>query len=190
MNTLRGSGLNGLRGIEASRGKYIRPLIEIPRDEIEKYCEENKINPRHDESNDDNTYTCNKIRNVIIPYLKREFNPNIINTMNRLSEIVKEEEDFVEEETKKKFEEIIISEEPEKIEFNVSKFNNQEKVIQKRLIMQAITVVAGSTQGIERINLEEIIKLCNNNIGNKFTRPTKNVEIGIKNKRIYIQKVI
>ena len=57
--------------------------------------------------------------------------------------------------------EIIISEEPEKIEFNVSKFNNQEKVIQKRLIMQAITVVAGSTQGIERINLEDIIKLCN-----------------------------
>ena len=110
--------------------------------------------------------------------------------MNRLSEIVKEEEEFVEEETKKKFEEIIISEEPEKIEFNVSKFNNQEKVIQKRLIMQAITVVAGSTQGIERINLEDIIKLCNNNIGNKFTRPTKNVEIGIKNKRIYIQKVI
>mgnify|MGYP002619426031 CR=1 FL=1 len=102
MNTLRGSGLNGLRGIEASRGKYIRPLIEIPRDEIEKYCEENKINPRHDESNDDNTYTRNKIRNIIIPYLKREFNPNIINTMNRLSEIVKEEEEFVEEETKKK----------------------------------------------------------------------------------------
>ena len=190
MNTLRGSGLNGLKGIESSRGKYIRPLIEIPREEIEKYCEENNINPRHDESNDDNTYTRNKIRNIVIPYLKKEFNPNIINTMNRLSEIVKEEEEFVEKETQKRFDEVLISKEPGKIEFNVSKFNQQDKVIQKRLILQAITQTAGSIQGIERINIEDIIKLCNNNIGNKLTRPTKNVEIGIKNKKIYVQKII
>ena len=92
MNTLRGSGVSGLKGIEPKRKKYIRPLIEIERHEIEKYCIENEINPRHDESNDDNTYTRNKIRNIIIPYIRNEFNPNIIKTLNRLSEIIKEQE--------------------------------------------------------------------------------------------------
>ena len=52
MNLLRGTGLAGLKGIEPKRGKYIRPLIEIPREEIEEYCIQNKIKPRHDESNE------------------------------------------------------------------------------------------------------------------------------------------
>ena len=63
MNIVRGSGLGGLKGIEAINGKYIRPLIETSRDDIESYCEEKKLNPRYDESNDDNVYTRNKIRN-------------------------------------------------------------------------------------------------------------------------------
>lgn len=190
MNTLRGSGVSGLKGIEAKRKKYIRPLIEIERYEIEKYCIENKINPRHDESNDDNTYTRNKIRNIVIPYIKNEFNPNIIKTLNRLSEIIKEEDEYVQSETEKIFKEILLTDEKNKIEFDPRKFNEQEKVIQKNLILQAIKKVKGSTQGIEKVNIDDIIKLCNNNIGNKMIRPTKQLEIGIKNKRIYIKNII
>lgn len=189
MNTLRGSGVSGLKGIEAKRKKYIRPLIEIERYEIEKYCIENKINPRHDESNDDNTYTRNKIRNIVIPYIKNEFNPNIIKTLNRLSEIIKEEDEYVQSETEKIFKEILLTDEKNKIEFDPRKFNEQEKVIQKNLILLAIKKVKGSTQGIEKVNIDDIIKLCNNNIGNKLIRPTKQLEIGIKNKRIYIKNI-
>lgn len=189
MNTLRGSGVSGLKGIEAKRKKYIRPLIEIERHEIEKYCIENKINPRHDESNDDNTYTRNKIRNIVIPYIKNEFNPNIIKTLNRLSEIIKEEDEYVQSETEKIFKEILLTDEKNKIEFDPRKFNEQEKVIQKNLILLAIKKVKDSTQGIEKVNIDDIIKLCNNNIGNKLIRPTKQLEIGIKNKRIYIKNI-
>lgn len=190
MNTLRGSGVSGLKGIEAKRKKYIRPLIEIERYEIEKYCIENEINPRHDESNDDNTYTRNKIRNIIIPYIRNEFNPNIIKTLNRLSEIIKEEDEYVQSETEKIFKEILLTDEKNKIEFDPRKFNEQEKVIQKNLILLAIKKVKGSTQGIEKVNIDDIIKLCNNNIGNKLIRPVKQLEIGIKNKRIYIKNII
>ena len=190
MNTLRGSGVSGLKGIEAKRKKYIRPLIEIERYEIEKYCIENKINPRHDESNDDNTYTRNKIRNIVIPYIKNEFNSNIIKTLNRLSEIIKEEDEYVQSETEKIFKEILLTDEKNKIEFDPRKFNEQEKVIQKNLILLAIKKVKGSTQGIEKVNIDDIIKLCNNNIGNKLIRPVKQLEIGIKNKRIYIKNII
>ena len=189
MNILRGSGVSGLKGIEAKRKKYIRPLIEIERYEIEKYCIENKINPRHDESNDDNTYTRNKIRNIVIPYIKNEFNPNIIKTLNRLSEIIKEEDEYVQSETEKIFKEILLTDEKNKIEFDPRKFNEQEKVIQKNLILLAIKKVKGSTQGIEKVNIDDIIKLCNNNIGNKLIRPTKQLEIGIKNNRIYIKNI-
>jgi len=86
MNIIRGSGTSGLKGIKAIRDDiYIKPLIEISREEIEKYCEENKLNPRHDKTNDENVYTRNRVRNILIPLIKKEFNPNIIDTLDRLS---------------------------------------------------------------------------------------------------------
>ena len=52
MNIIRGSGTSGLKGIRAIReNKFIRPLIETTREEIEEYCEENNLNPRIDKTN-------------------------------------------------------------------------------------------------------------------------------------------
>ena len=52
MHLLRGSGISGLKGIEPIRdNKYIRPLIECERKEIEQYCEYNKLEPRIDKTN-------------------------------------------------------------------------------------------------------------------------------------------
>ena len=79
MNLIRGTGTSGLKGIEAKRdNKYIRPLIECTRKEIEEYCEQNKLEPKQDKSNSENIYTRNKIRNILIPLIENEFNPNII----------------------------------------------------------------------------------------------------------------
>ena len=133
MNILRGSGIAGLKGIEPKREKYIRPLIEISREEIEKYCEDNNINPRHDESNDDNKYTRNKIRNIVIPYIKEEFNPNIVTSLNRMAEIVKENEDFLEGETVKNYEKIVLREDEFIIEYNVREFNKLRKINAKKI---------------------------------------------------------
>lgn len=186
MNVIRGSGLSGMKGIEAKRGIYIRPLIETTREEIEKYCEEQKLNPRHDESNNDNTYTRNKIRNIVIPYLKEEFNPNILNTITRLSEIVKEEQNYMDKQVKEAYNEILINDE-NIIIYDLKKFNNKDAVIQKKLILLGIKKIFGNTKGIEKINLDDIIKLCNNNIGNKFLKPNKKTRVEIKNKKIIIQ---
>ena len=96
MHILRGSGISGLKGIEPKRDeKYIRPLIECDRTEIEKYCEDNKLNPRIDKTNFENEYTRNKIRNIVIPYIKQEFNPNIIETITRLSDVIASEDRYI-----------------------------------------------------------------------------------------------
>ena len=118
--------------------------------------------------------------------MKENFNPNIIESINRLSDIIVEDENYLEEETEKIFNNIVIKNESDLIEYNIKGFNTQKKSIQKRLILLGITKVVGNAQGIEKVNIDDIIKLCNNNIGNKFLRPNKNVEIGIKNKKIYI----
>ena len=185
MNILRGSGISGLKGIEPKRGKYIRPLIECERYEIENYCKEKNLNPRIDKTNFDNTYTRNKIRNIVIPYIKQEFNPNIINTLSRLSELVVEEDDYIENKVKEVYETLLIKEDKKEIILDLKKFNEEEKVIKSRIVLYTITRLLGNCQGIGKVHIEDIIKLCSNNIGNKFLTPNKNIKILVKNHKIY-----
>lgn len=200
MNIIRGSGLSGLKGIEATSGKYIRPLIETSRENIEKYCEEKKLNPRHDESNDENVYTRNKVRNIVIPYIKRELNPNIVETITRLSSITKDDLSYLESQTEYAYNNMLLEEnfskenvyndeKEAKIILDLKKFNNENKAIEKRVILHAISKLFGSTKGIEKIHIEDIIKLCNNNIGNKFLTPNKKTKVEIKNKTIVIKRL-
>ena len=185
MHILRGTGINGLKGIEPKRGMYIRPLIECERKEIEEYCEENNLEPRIDKTNFENIYTRNKIRNVVIPYVQKEFNQNIIQTIDRLSKLVIEEEEYMDKQVKKVFNDLLLFEDEKEIQIDLKKFNNLEKVIKSRLILYTITRIFGSSEGIEKIHIEDIIKLCSNNIGNKFLTPNKNIKILVKNHKIY-----
>ena len=190
MHLLRGSGLSGLKGIEPIRdNKYIRPLIECERQEIEQYCEDRKLQPRIDKTNFENEYTRNKIRNIVIPYIKKEFNPNIIQTLSRLSDVAIEEIKYISKQTQKIYQQILIEKEDRQIILNLKKFNEQEKIIKSQLILLTTKQLMGSTQGIEKIHIEDIIKLCSNNVGNKYLTPNKNIKILIKDKKINFIKI-
>ena len=76
INLIRGSGINGLCGIKAKNKNVIRPLLQISREEIERYLNRKNIKFCNDSSNTDVKYQRNKIRHQLIPLLK-EMNPNI-----------------------------------------------------------------------------------------------------------------
>ena len=57
-------------------------------------------------------------------------------------------------------------------------------VVKRRVILYTINKISGTTAGIEKINIEDIIKLCSNNIGNKYLSPIKNIKIFVKKGKI------
>lgn len=249
MNIFRGAGTSGLKGIEPIRdNKYIRPIIECERSEIEEYCRVNKLQPKIDKTNFENVYTRNKIRNVLIPEIKKEFNPNIIESLNKLSILARQENNFIQEYAKNIMENELIVEkdlenlqqsrnekqnnkicreqtEKEKIAkdklqkeqmqknqiekeeiqrkqlqkeqiskektqnnksivLNLKKFNQLDDVIKNRIVLETIQRVLGSTQGIEKIHVDDIVKLCSKNIGNKYLTPNKNIKVLVKDGNI------
>lgn len=249
MNIFRGAGTSGLKGIEPIRdNKYIRPIIECERSEIEEYCRVNKLQPKIDKTNFENVYTRNKIRNVLIPEIKKEFNPNIIESLNKLSILSRQENNFIQEYAKNIMENELIVEkdlenlqqsinekqnnkicreqmEKEKIAkdklqkeqmqknqiekeeiqrkqlqkeqiskektqnnksivLNLKKFNQLDDVIKNRIVLETIQRVLGSTQGIEKIHVDDIVKLCSKNIGNKYLTPNKNIKVLVKDGNI------
>lgn len=186
MNIIRGAGTAGIKGISAKRDKiFIKPLIKTSREDIEKYCEENKLKPRHDTTNDENIYTRNKVRNILIPLIKDEFNSNIIDTLDRLSDLAKDENDYLDEITEDTYKKLLIKEEKEETILNLKEFNKLHKTIKSRLIIYVIKKMLGTANGIGKVHINDIIDLCQNNIGNKYLTPNKHIKVLINRGKMY-----
>lgn len=190
LNLLRGSGISGLKGIEPKKNNIIRPLIEIDRDEIEEYCYKNNLTPCIDKSNFENIYNRNKVRNIVIPYIEKEFNPNIVQTLVRLSDLATEEDEFINKITDRIYKKLVLEEKENEIILDLKLFNEEEILIRKKIVLLTISKVRGNVQGIEKIHIEDIIKLCKNNIGNKFLTPNKNIKILVKKQKIFFVSIV
>lgn len=136
MNIIRGSGNTGVSGIDNKNNDIIRPLICIGRDEIEKYCEEKSLTTMIDKTNFETVYTRNKVRNLVIPMLK-EINPDIIESLNRFSEIVRDEEEFIEEYVKEIYNKIVIHNEDE-LYIEKNEFLELKVGLKRRILRMAI----------------------------------------------------
>ena len=183
LNIIRGTGMQGLEGIQAEEyGKYIRPLINCAREEIEEYCEKNNLQPRIDSTNKENIYKRNIVRNKILPQMK-EINPNIVENLSRLSKIIKSENSYIKNEVKNIYNRIATLS-LGKIEIDIHEFQKLELSLKQNLILYAINQIAGSTRNIEKINIDDIIKMSERNVGKKYMLINKNLKVLIENKKI------
>ena len=91
-NLTRGSGGKGLCGIPPVRGNIIRPILNIPRAEIEAYLKENALPHVEDGTNQSDDYSRNLIRHHVLPVLK-EINPSFSSAVFRATELLRQDED-------------------------------------------------------------------------------------------------
>lgn len=95
-NILRGTGLDGLRGIPERRGRVVRPLLDVSRVDVEAYCAEHGLQPRRDPSNlSPDHYTRNRIRLTLLPELRDQFNAKVDDALLRLAEIAGRDSDYL-----------------------------------------------------------------------------------------------
>lgn len=104
MNLIRGTGIDGLGGMRYTRKlvefsgdiPLIRPFLATKRDVIAAWLEKQGVHALVDASNHDLTYTRNRVRHELIPYLKKFFNPNLPDTILRMRQLVELDSDFLE----------------------------------------------------------------------------------------------
>jgi tRNA(Ile)-lysidine synthase len=108
MRVIRGTGLRGVGGIyprivvedddAEACGEIIRPLLAFRRRELETYLKEIKQAWREDSTNADDKFTRNRVRQLLLPLIEREFNPAVAENLAELAEIARGEEDYWENE--------------------------------------------------------------------------------------------
>lgn len=189
MNFFRGSGHTGLKGIEPMRGKIIRPLLETSRKEIEEYCTIEKLMPRYDETNQETVYTRNKIRLELIPYIEKNINSNVIANISRMSEIIREEERYLQEQTRLAYNAILKKELSDELTLDLKAFNELDIVLKRRIILKSIIKVLGNAKDIEKVHVDDIVKLCKNNVGGKHLTPNKNIKVSVGQGKINFKLV-
>ncbi|MEK7197217.1 MAG: tRNA lysidine(34) synthetase TilS, partial [Nitrospirota bacterium] len=160
MRILRGSGQKGLSGIPPLRGKIIRPLIEIERNEIEEFLKSSSQSYVVDSSNIKKDYFRNWLRLTVMPEFTKK-NPDLINTISRMSEIIREEDNYLELIVTKTLMKLIPKKTDKTIELFLVPLENMDRVILRRVLRRAIDVVKG-LRGISFIHIEDIMGLIKN----------------------------
>ena len=168
MRMLKGAGLRGISGIPPMReNKYIRPLLEVTREEIERFLNQKKINFLTDSTNLKNNYLRNRIKNKLLPTLKKEFNPSIVRTLCRSSQTFRIEDSYISEMAQIEFNKIVLQKNPETLVLDASRFQTLHIALKKRIILDAIYEFSHSKKQVSLNIVENILRVIASNISGK-----------------------
>ncbi|OIO28654.1 MAG: tRNA lysidine(34) synthetase TilS [Nitrospirae bacterium CG_4_10_14_3_um_filter_44_29] len=170
MRILRGAGQKGLSGIPPVRGKIIRPLIEIERRYIEEFLDGISQSFIVDSSNLKKDYFRNWLRLAVMPDFKKQ-SPALVNTISRVCEIIREEDNYLELIVTKTLMKLISKKTDKLIEIFLVPLENMDKVILRRVLRRAIDAVKG-LRGIGFVHIEDVIELVKKgDSGNRIYLP-------------------
>ena len=198
MRLVRGAGGTGLSGIPPKRGKIIRPLIEIKREEIEKFLKEKGRSYRTDSSNLLPNYFRNKIRLLLLPQIKKKFNPKIVDVLNRASNIISFQQQYVE----KNCEEILRfvckskkmvrprSPQKDKIVLDLKKFIEYDMCLKREMIRLCVKELIGDQAELSFDSIERTLNLIQKQKSGRRVRLTGSIwaEVSGENLAIYTKK--
>jgi len=194
MHILRGSGLEGLRGMTAFYTRAVdsvlltvfRPLLRIPKADTIAYCCENGLSPRFDESNLSEDMTRNRIRMNLLPEM-RSYNPAIAGSLGRLAESVSHDLDFMAQAVDKAVADVV-TRGAGGVTLDRSAFAALHPAIQRHLLRRAVETVAGDASDLEFPHVEEMVRLMAGPAGKKTLLPGQ-VTLEVDHDRAYLSAV-
>ena len=160
MHLLRGSGIRGLAGIPPVRDNMVvRPLINLDRIEIMAYLEDHHIQFVEDETNADPAYNRNRIRHHLIPIIKEDYNPNIIETLHRTADVCREEDIWFDGFVKPLLDDIVARSEKECLELHHNLLADEPLAVRRRLVRGALGQWHGHLRRMGAHHIDAIIGL-------------------------------
>jgi tRNA(Ile)-lysidine synthase len=181
MNIIRGTGLDGLKGMDYCRGRIVRPLLGIERNEIEEYCIQKQLNPHTDKTNLESVYTRNKIRLDLIPLIEKSFGIRVSDSIWRMTALLKDDRDFIEEAAFNAFETCAELDEKSGLSIDIRKLGTLHPAIKKRVIRASLERVKGDLKGVESIHIDKVLsQVSEGGTGSELHLPS-----GIRSRKSY-----
>lgn len=171
---LRGTGLRGLSGISAVRPirpgsdiRIVRPLLPFRRAQIETYLRARGLEARLDKTNHSSEFTRNRIRNVVLPLLREQFNPQVDEALLRLAEQARGANAYLSETSERLFESLIVAHDSAQLTLHADLLARKPRVIRTQVIRQALLRLGMGEQELSYAHLEALAALAAGREGNK-----------------------
>ena len=172
----RGSSLTGLCGIQPLRESqtgvtYIRPLLGVHREEIERFLADKNQIFCVDSTNQELEYSRNYLRNVILPEF-RKINHQVVTHINETAESLSEIRGFLDEQIELYWVQVVTVEKMTgDILLDVPRLKQLHVVLQKELIYRAIGRISGGKKDISSVHVQQVMQLLEQQSGKETSMP-------------------
>jgi tRNA(Ile)-lysidine synthetase-like protein len=154
---IRGTGIRGLAGIPyTSPEGLIRPMRDISRKKVEDFAQQEGIRHVLDKTNDDLKYSRNLIRHSIISIMEL-INPRVVQAVARLSQIAKDEGDFVEQAARQLEKDALLFDWGIIKGFSADSLKKAPDTLTRRLIINSATGMLEDPRGIDELQVNTIM---------------------------------
>jgi tRNA(Ile)-lysidine synthase len=159
MNALRGAGIRGLSGIPERRepGRIIRPLLFARRKNIEQYASERGIEFRVDSSNESTKYRRNYLRQTLIPMLEASSEPDVITSLNKLSQLMRQLDAMISTEVNTALTESTFSAEDGEGSIAISVLRSKPQYLQEGIVLEVLRRIGAE---VESDKVHRVLGLC------------------------------
>lgn len=137
----------------------IRPLLEIPRVDIEAYCDQHELQPRFDRSNLDKTLFRNRLRHELVPYLET-YNPSIREVLRRTASVIASDYELLREELDIIWDRLILAESDQAITFDLMDWRVLPLALKRSTIREAIHRLRRTLRNIDFVHVENAVQIA------------------------------
>jgi tRNA(Ile)-lysidine synthase len=188
MHWLRGAGLAGLRGMLPAiqlaalhinalapvneRLMLIRPLLDTPRAEIERYCRQHGLAPRFDRSNLDTTLYRNKLRHELLPLLERDYKPGLAQILRRSARVIRDDYDLLVSIRDRTWAVIAQRTSDQAVVFDLAAWRGLHPALQRATLRHAAYTLRQSLRDINYVHIQSALEIAQQGCtGDRATLP-------------------
>ena len=182
MHLLRGSGLQGMKGMLPVRdGTYIRPLLEATREEILLFLDKERLHYVLDSTNESEALHRNRVRHHLLRQVLNTYNPRVEENIAHLAGIIREENDYMNAVVDDIVSEGVIEGNGSIFRVSVEDLEGLHPALQKRLILRLLQRLAGKEKGFSYTHVQAVQNL----LGEGKTGKVLNLPAGVRIHREY-----
>ena len=156
---MRGTGLRGLGGIRPVNDRIIRPILCLERTEIESFLSEREIAYCHDCTNEQDTYTRNRIRHHILPYAEQAICKGAVGHISRAGEYLQQAEDFIQRQTIKARQRCCQEVSEREVIIDITLLRQEDVYLQKQILLSALWIISPGRKDITSAHIDSIEEL-------------------------------
>jgi len=173
---LRGTGFRGLAGICPMRAfsdevTFVRPMLCVLREDIIEYCKSNNLQWRYDHTNDDISYTRNRIRHLLLPHLQRGCNGSIVAQLAQMSQNCRNLHSRLCRHVEKVWPLIVSDSQPDSITLDAKILSAQTQILQAELVRRILVTLGSGERDLKEVHYNSIMELATGPAGRTIELP-------------------